>query len=136
MCDCVYELVAVIHVGWSVCLMVLVVYEWVHLTGRLVSGAGRSRDLSLSVFDSPVYSETRPEPVHTPARGNAGTPPNTHTYNTPNQRIHKTILDPYSHYLSPESAHTQIAAVSWISQHAPLILTLLSLPMNLKTGTW
>lgn len=91
-----YELLAQIHVGWVLCLMGLVVYEWVHLTEHLASGAGGPRDLSSTAFDSPVCNETRLEPVHTPAHDNAETPPNTHTYNTEKCRQNKQLIDSYA----------------------------------------
>lgn len=56
--------------------------EWVHWKVRVALGADQSRDVSSSAFGSPVYSETPLVPAHTPAHGNAGTPPNTHTVHT------------------------------------------------------
>ncbi len=60
----------------------LAVYEWVHWKVHVALGAGQSRDVSSSAFGSPVYSEILLVPAHTPAHGNAGTPPNTHTVHT------------------------------------------------------
>ncbi len=59
-------------------LMDLGVCELVHWKVCVALGAGQSRDVSSSAFGSPVYSEIPLVPAHTPAHGNAGTPPNTH----------------------------------------------------------
>jgi len=58
-------------------LMGLAVSEWVRWTGRLALGAGRSRDVASNAFCNLAYSEIPLVPAHTPAHGNAGTPPNT-----------------------------------------------------------
>lgn len=59
--------------------MGLAVSEWVRWTERLALGAGLSRDVASSAFCNPAYSEIPLVPAHTPAHGNAGTPPNTHS---------------------------------------------------------
>lgn len=81
-------------------LMGLAVSEWVRWTERLALGAGLSRDVASSAFCNPAYSEIPLVPAHTPAHGNAETPPNTHS-------THK-ITDLMTHSFS----HTLIRANS------------------------